>query len=157
MNIPYNDIIIARSQYHDDLDKYNVFQRAYLKIQYWFWKKAMLKSILPDQWKDPKIYKEDISAYLRFLSSVTYPRNTSTLNIQIGHQYMYEYDLRNVYDHVFYVTKYDLLKNTSSRESTTFVDGHDGNEGTALFMTIKLAVIRYIMGENDLSYKGEFI
>ena len=151
MDIPYAGIIIARSQYHDDIDKYNIFQRTYLKIQYWIWKRTMLKSYLPKKWEKPMIYKEDISNFLQFLRSITYPRSDTVINIKIGHQYLYEFDLNSIYKSAFYITTYDLLKNTSSRVTTTFVDGNDGKEGTALFTTMKLTVMRYIMGENNIN------
>ena len=73
------------------------------------------------------------------------------LILKIGHQYMYEFDLNTMYKSAFYITTYDLLKNTSSRVTTTFVDGNDGKEGTALFTTMKLTVMRYIMGENNIN------
>ena len=149
MNIPYADIIVTRSQYHDNISGYGFIKRMYLKAQYWIWKQTMSKYFKALRFKEyPPIYKEDIFEFLNFMQATGIAKNTMKLKLDDKKKlHTYGYDLNSTYQDTFYVTKYKSNRK-SERYQTTHVKTIDSNEGIVLFDYIIDTVQQYIRGEN---------
>lgn len=140
MQIPYNDIIVVRSKYYDDVGKYNKVKQLWCKLNYSVWKGYFLNKVLPTMRKNESlILKQDIKSFLVFLSAITGREDTNTLKVD-----NYEFNLNSLYEPFFYITEYRGPKSVRCELAT--LDSHE-DQGKVLFDFMFDVIERYIKGE----------